>query len=322
MNKKYTYVLLGVTSLVVVGTAGFLISEQIKGKETSQRQVEQYEKDTVITHQGKTYEYNSSLRTILFMGIDKSEEMSEKTVGNGGQSDSLILVILDSEKKNYRLLTISRDAMVDIQTYDVHGEKLGTERAQLALQYAYGDGEKRSCRLTKEAVSKLLYEIPIHSYVSLTIEGFSVLTDELGGVELTIPEDYTSLDPQFAAGKTMVMDGKTAERYVRMRDKSVVGGNSQRMKRQEQFLTAMVETLQKKLHENPDSFSSIMKVMEPYMETDLTVDHGKKLAEFEQVGEITSVPGEVQRGDEHDEFIVDNEKLKELVLELFYKSKE
>ena len=149
-----------------------------------------------------------------------------------------------------------------------------------------------------------------------------MLTDELGGVELTIPEDYTSLDPQFAAGKTMVMDGKTAERYVRMRDKSVVGGNSQRMKRQEQFLTAMVETLQKKLHENPDSFSSIMKVMEPYMETDLMADQGKKLAEFEQVGEITSVPGEVQRGDEHDEFIVDNEKLKELVLELFYKSKE
>lgn len=65
-----------------------------------------------------------------------------------------------------------------------------------------------------------------------------------------------------------------------------------------------------------------MKVMEPYMETDLMADQGKKLAEFEQVGEITSVPGEVQRGDEHDEFIVDNEKLKELVLELFYKSKE
>ena len=35
MNKKYTYVLLGVTSLVVVGTAGFLISEQIKEKHTS-----------------------------------------------------------------------------------------------------------------------------------------------------------------------------------------------------------------------------------------------------------------------------------------------
>lgn len=34
---------------------------------------------------------------------------------------------------------------------------------------------------------------------------------------------------------------------------------------------------------------------------------------------IEKVPGEVKQGEEHDEFIVDNEKLRDLVIKLFYK---
>ena len=54
-----------------------------------------------------------------------------------------------------------------MKIYGIDGDYMATETAQIATQYAYGDGEKRSCQLTREAVSNLLYDIPIHDYLSL-----------------------------------------------------------------------------------------------------------------------------------------------------------
>lgn len=40
--------------------------------------------------------------------------------------------------------------MTAVDIYDMSGDFVGTEEMQLALQYAYGDGEKRSCWLMKK----------------------------------------------------------------------------------------------------------------------------------------------------------------------------
>ena len=44
-----------------------------------------------------------------------------------------------------------------MKIYGIDGDYMATETAQIATQYAYGDGEKRSCQPTREAVSNLLY---------------------------------------------------------------------------------------------------------------------------------------------------------------------
>ena len=77
----------------------------------------------------------------------------------------------------------------------MNGEKLGKEKGQIALQYAYGDGGRKSCWLTKNAVSELLYGVKIDAYLAMTIEGIAKATDLIGGVTLTVPEDYTDIDP-------------------------------------------------------------------------------------------------------------------------------
>ncbi|MFQ7526640.1 MAG: hypothetical protein ACLRMN_02675 [Mediterraneibacter gnavus] len=49
-------------------------------KEQSKRQPkqEQTESSSHITYQGKKYEYNGNLRTLLFLGVDKDEEVTVK----------------------------------------------------------------------------------------------------------------------------------------------------------------------------------------------------------------------------------------------------
>ena len=204
-----------------------------------------------ITWQGKEYTYNQNIRNILFIGVDKKEEMQiQDYAGRGGQADCLILLSLNTKDKTATMLNISRDSMVNLDIYDMSGDFLAEERGQIALQYAYGDGEKRSCWLQKKAVTELLHDIPINSFIALNIDGISTIADVLGGVELTVPEDYTAIDPSFVKGETIVLKGDKAERYVRYRDINEFGSNNGRMERQNQFLRALVSLLKRKVSEN------------------------------------------------------------------------
>lgn len=274
--------------------------------------------DDYITYEGKKYKYNYNLRNILFMGVDKKEAFKEEDVGAGGQSDSLILLSMDPDKKTTTLLEISRETMTEIDVYDLSGNFMGKRWAQITLQYAYGDGKKESCQLTKSAVSSLLYEVPIQSYFALTVEGISIITEAIGGVELTVPEDYTDINPLFKEGATVNLKGKLAEQYVRKRDITVTGSNTGRMNRQSQFLAALAQKIQQKGAESKQWFLPILPKIDPYMVTDVSVDELEELSQYEMTEPIEVVPGKVQEGEKHDEFIVDNDELQKLVIKLFY----
>lgn len=52
--------------------------------------------------------------------------------------------------------------------------------AQIAIQHGYGDGKELSCELTRDAVSSLLYELPIHGYAAVNMAAIPELNDALG----------------------------------------------------------------------------------------------------------------------------------------------
>ena len=218
-----------------------------------------------------------------------------------------------------RLVSVSRDTVTDVKIYDESGEYLATEHAQIALQYAYGTSAKRSIQMTKEAVANLLYEVPIRSYVSLNVEGIAPIVDAMGGVTLTIPADYTMIDPSFTQGSVLTLNGAQAEAYVRYRDQAVTGSNTQRMERQNEFLLALFQQLNHAGLKSQEGFQRIFDSAGDYLETDLTAKEMQRLSEYEFQTEIITLPGEMQAGTEHDEYVIDDEKLYDLVLKLFYK---
>ena len=320
--KKKKYVILGIVTVLLVTVVGVLAYRMQQDKKKEKIKYDGYtdenQETNYITYKGEKYKYNYNLRTVLFMGIDKEGEIEEKKVGDGGQTDSLVLFAMDTEKKTTQALSVSRDTMTDIRTYDMSGEFLSTERAQLALQYAYGDGKAKSCVLTRETVSNLLYQTPVNSYVALTMEGFSRIADELGGIRITVPQDYTHINPAFKKGETITLNGKMAEQYVRYRDTSASGSNNERMERQSQFIETLVKQLQINMKEKKDAVHLYRK-MKPYMVTDISEEELEKMINYEFEGKVEKVPGTVQKGEKYDEFIVDNEKLKEKVINMFYK---
>lgn len=270
-----------------------------------------------ITYNGKKYETNANVKAILFLGVDKEAKAElGQNPGENGQSDSINLLILDTKEKTGEILQISRDCMIDIDIYDINGEKITTERGQITLQYAYGDGEEKSCRLTAEKVSELLFGVQIQDYVSLTLDGIETATDAIGGVTLTVPKDYTEIDPSFKEGATVTLDGAKSEKYVRSRDQESLEGNNERMERQAQFMQALIKELQTV---ESDQYQSLYQKLDPYMVTNMTAKELEDLKEYEISDEITVLPGTVQLEDGHAQYLVDDAKTKDLVIKWFYK---
>ena len=155
-----------------------------------------------VTYQGEKYVYNEDLVSILFLGVDKEAFEEGGTVGDGkaGQADALFLLVLDTKTGKSRLIAISRDTMTDVNVYSDLGNFIGTEKLQLCLAYTYGDGKEKSCENTVRAVSRLFYGMPVAAYAALDLDAIAVLTDAVGGVEVTVTKDLTIQDPSLKEG--------------------------------------------------------------------------------------------------------------------------
>lgn len=321
-NTKKLQIGLILLAIVCALIAGGLFLSCQKKKEhtavTSGGDVQELEDRTTITYEGKKYKYNRDLKNIVFLGVDKRDAVQvQEYPGRGGQSDAIMVLSMNKETKQTKVLQVSRDSMVDLKIYDAEGNFLAKEQGQLALQYAYGDGEKKSCRLSRDAVSELLYGVHMSGFISLNMDGIVSIVDTLGGVPMTFSEDYAYVEPSYKQGASVVLDGAAAERFVRYRDSEQLGSNNVRMARQIEFLNAMLKTV-KSYVQNESSYHQLLDSASPYMVTDLKADEMQTLSSYEMEEPIYKVPGETVVGEEHDEYQVDEEGLKKLIIELFY----
>ncbi len=324
-NKKIlVYIIGALTAVIAIAAVVFVILDQQSKPAITSDLESGIERETIassseITYEGKTYTYNKNIQTVLFMGIDKKDAIEKQDyVGDGGQSDCLLLIVMDKSTKEATVLTISRDSMVDVDIYDQGGNLFSTAKEQIALQYAYGDGKKKSCWLTKKAVAKLMGDIPINAYLALSIDGISTINDLIGGVTLTIPKDYTDIDEAFVEGATVTLKGSQAEAYVRKRDITVLGSNNGRMERQNQYIMAMINQMKSKGAGNSAFYQTLVSDANPYLVTDMTVDQMQEMTQYSISGEIIKVPGETVEGEKHDEYIIDEAALQELIIKTFY----
>lgn len=314
--------------LVLVTAAAFFAAGYFKDRSGGGEEQAEAEKPAVsqasdedeIFYNGKTYRYRKELQNVLFLGIDKGEPAEiQETAGTAGQADCIMLLSFDRDTGEAKVLQISRDSMTDVDIYDINGEYYTSVNAQIAAQYAYGKGEKSSCWAMEKTVSELLYDLPIDGYVSMTVDAIGLATDAVGGVTLTLTEDCTDLDPTYLKGTVLNLNGEQAEQFVRYRDTSVQGSNSQRMRRQVQFIPALLKAVREKAGDSGNYYGTLYPLLAEYMVTDLTADQLNSLGQYEpDLENVLYVPGEIRRGEEHEEFHVDDEALRELLIRQFY----
>lgn len=283
-----------------------------------------------IAYQGKIYEYNDDILTFLCLGVDSRQDIKkEKIPGEGGQADTVILVVLNQKDNTLKLLNISRDTMTKIKLYDTAGLYLYEEDAQLALQYAYGDGRERSCELMEQAVSYLFYGIPIHGYAAIDIRAVSELNDAVGGVEVTVIEDLSRFTPDLALGNTLTLTGRQALHYVQERqvETEETGSNNLRIERQKQYVLAFFAKVKQETKKDITLPVSLFQTASKHMITSVTADQAAYLSTIAlecsfSDEDMISVPGTVEQGELYEEFYIDEQAFFDLLIDVFYREVE
>lgn len=144
--------------------------------------------------------------TFLLVGSDSRAGLDDLTnfgsVG-GARGDVIMLVHVDPEASNPRILSIPRDLWVDIPGH-------GSNRINAA--YAFGGPA-----LMVETIQRNL-DLAVNHYVEIDFVGFSDLVDELGGIEISFPNAARDVKSglDVAAG-TQTLDGAMALAYARSR---------------------------------------------------------------------------------------------------------
>ena len=322
-KRKSKGILIGSVLTALFAGIAFLLS---MGSDNSGNDDSQVSQDLTkkLECEGQVYEYNKDLMNILFLGIDKDAELVEQDgPRTAGQSDCIMILSLNKETKEGRILQIPRDTMTEVDMYDKNGNYYNSVVRQITTQFAFGVGGENSCWAVKKTVSELLYDLPIDGYFAIDMAGVSIITDAIGGVTITIPEDYTHIDSTFIKGETVTLNGEQAERYIRYRDIDVMFSNNDRMERQTQFIPALVSALKQKVGGNGNYVNVLLPLVDEYMITDLREDQLNSLADYElMMSDIQTLPGEGKMGEVHEEFHVDQEKLLKNVAEMFYILKE
>ena len=319
-----------VYGLYSTGRKSLLAHNQEEGVEISAPEDAKVEENgKIVTWKGKKYERNENIVAILGLGIDKKTEGMENMIpGEAGQSDTIIVGALDVETGDLNLINISRDTMADIDLYNENGEYSATERMQICLAYAYGDGREKSCENARKAISRLLYGIPIDAYFSITVPAIGALNDSIGGVEVEVLEDLSDADPALTKGARVLLTGDQVRTYVISRDWFDVEANNGRMMRQRQYMAAFMDKAIGLMRQNLSTVLTIYEAVRANMVTDLNLSRMVYLARLAMTKDfsdqnIITVPGTIEKGtaafgEEHAEFTADEEALYQIILDVFY----
>jgi LCP family protein required for cell wall assembly len=205
---------------------------------------------------------------ILIMGVDPVKGTVDGSPESfAGTSDTMLLVRLDPSNKSMRVLSIPRDTMIAIPEQGL--TKVSDANAQ--------GGPVLAARV----VSRTLNNAPIHRYIRISTSGLRQLVDQLGGVDVFVPQNMEYRDTSNQLSINLVsgwqtLDGEQAEQFARFREPGL--GDLPRVQRQQALITALLQRLN-----SPTvlpRLPQLTRLMRKYFDTNLKLEEMMALANY------------------------------------------
>ncbi len=323
-SKKHNLItmIIVIVLLIVVVFSGVQIIESIFS--TKDIDTEDVPASKTVTIEDVDYYPRQDITTFLLLGIDQKGPVVESTsYNNEGEADMIALAVFDETEKTYNLLLLNRDTMTDVPILGIGGKPAGKAYEQLALAHTYGKGLEDSCENTRDAVSDLLNGITVDYYLSMNMDAIGILTDAVGGVKVTVTDDFSEVDSSIPMGET-TLSGKQAVSFVQTRKEVGNQMNISRMDRHKEFMNGFLDALKMNVDNNDSFVIKNYDAISDYVVTDSSVNTLNKLfnryVDYE-LKEILSPEGENKKGETYMEFYPDEKLLNEMTIELFYAEK-
>lgn len=136
-------------------------------------------------------------RNIVILGLDARDNTFENS-----RSDCIIIVSINNDIKDIKLVSIYRDSYLQIEDY-------GLDKINHA--YAYGRAQ-----LAINSINKNL-DLNITEYVTINFDSVINIVDAIGGVEIYVTDAEATQIPEIYSGGTYNLNGKQALAYGRIR---------------------------------------------------------------------------------------------------------
>ena len=270
--------------------------------------------DNTVLYNGQTYVLRDDIKTILFMGVDRTTDLEYEDVsGGGGCADTIMILFVDETNKKIDILELSRETMTEVDVYNFDRDFLYSGNMQLCLQYSFSDSARRGSLLMCDKVSEILFNTNIDNYCTLTVEGMASIVDVMGGIEVTFDTDYSYINPSYTVGSTVTMNSDDVNAFVRYRDTEVSGSNNERMERQTWFVRTLIDTISA----NISSIPMYYEAAGDELCSDMDAETMAMFASY-SIDSVTIAPGTPADGEFHDEFYIDEIALRELLIGYLY----
>lgn len=274
-----------------------------------------------VTKNGVDYFPRQDITVWLIMGIDQSGPVKESNAyNNDGEADVVLLAIFEEDAEAISVLCLNRDTMLKMPVLGLGGKPAGTLYGQLALAHTFGSGLEDSCENVRRAVSDFFGGITIDYYAAMNMDAIGVLNDAVGGVTVTVTDDFSETTPVIGIGE-VTLHADQALAFIRTRKDLGDQLNLSRMERHKEYMRGFLEAYRAK---GDLSATAVYEDVSAYTVTDCSLNTlGTMMDRFANytIKEIVSPEGENILGEAYYEFYADEEKLENLVLRLFYAPK-
>lgn len=222
-NKKNHVLawIISVVLIIAIGAIAYFGYVYFKTKDAVDKTYDPQNKVTI-----KSGEFNGKNKfAVLLMGTDTGALDRKEKVGN---TDTMILAIVNPQKKRYTLMSIPRDTMAQM----VGASSFETEK----INAAYSVG---GAKMAMASVSSLI-NVPIKYYAVINMGGLMKMIRYVGGINIrpTLSFEYSGYI--FKKGQLTHMGGAGALAYSRMRYDDPEGDYG-RQKRQRQVINALIK---------------------------------------------------------------------------------
>ena len=146
---------------------------------------------------------NNSVITILFLGIDRTEER-DKTIGVS-RSDTIAVASINLDTKKVNVLSIPRDTYTFVPVEN--------KKDKINHAYAFGSLKGDAVKASIDAVEKFVKYAKVDYYFTTDMQPVPEIVDKLGGVELDVDFEIKNV---LNKGKQL-LDGQKALAYLRYR---------------------------------------------------------------------------------------------------------
>jgi LCP family protein required for cell wall assembly len=163
--------------------------------------------------------------TFLLVGSD-SREVTADGEAPGARSDAIMIARAEADRRHAQIISIPRDTWVDIPGHGMN---------KINASYALGGPS-----LLVQTVEQLT-GVRIDHFVAIDFAGLAEVTEAMGGVDVYVAETTENAGHVFEKGWNHIT-GEDVRWYLGQRY-GLPGGDFDRVKRQQQFLKAIMDQL-------------------------------------------------------------------------------